>query len=132
MLELSSPLWSELSHAYGSATDIPDLLAQLYAASAQATWLFQDWDSEPLASLGNALVHQGDVYSASYAALPHLIAIATAQPAPNRIICLNLVGCIAMGQQQAHAPPIPGQLLAAYTTALSQAGSLGIPAHAPR
>jgi hypothetical protein len=121
MLDLSSPLWSELSHAYGPATDIPDLLAQLRAASSEATWVFQDWDAEPLASLGNALVHQGDVYPASYAALPYLVAIAAAHLPPNRIICLNLIGLIAMGQQEPHAPKMPVDLQGAYEAALSQA-----------
>src|SRR5690349_13586415 len=62
MLELSSPVWAELRHAYGSASDIPRVLTELYTAAAEATWLFQDWDAEPLLSLGNALCHQGDVY----------------------------------------------------------------------
>jgi hypothetical protein len=93
-------------------------------APPESTWLFQDWEAEPLASLGNALVHQGDVYPASYAALPHLVAIAAMQPLPNRIICLNLVGCIAMGQQEAHAPDVPAQLHEAYTAALSHAADI--------
>jgi hypothetical protein len=124
MLDLSSPLWAELRHAYGPATDIPNLLAQLRAAPPEATWLFQDWDAEPLVSLGNALVHQCDVYPASYAALPHLVAIAAKQPAANRVICLNLVGCIAMGQQLDNAPAIPEQLQAAYATALGEAAGI--------
>ncbi len=124
MLDLSSPIWAELRHAYGSATDIPSLLAQLRAAPPEATWLFQDWDAEPLASLGEMLIHQCDVYPASYAALPHLVTIAARQPPANRIICLNLVGCIAIGQQLENAPAVTEQLREAYVAALSQAAKI--------
>jgi hypothetical protein len=124
MLDLSSPVWAELRHAYGSASDTPKLLAELYAAPTDATWLFQDWDAEPLISLGNALIHQSDVYPASYAALPHFVAVATKQPPPNRIICLNLVGCIAIGQQEVGTPDIPDYLQASYTAALSEAAKI--------
>ncbi|HEU5012365.1 MAG TPA: hypothetical protein VFT66_07465 [Roseiflexaceae bacterium] len=124
MLDLSSSVWAELRHAYGSASDIPNLLAELYDAPSQPTWLLQDWEAEPLASLGNALVHQGDVYPASYAALPHLVAIAAKQPSPNRIICLNLVGCIAMGQQENGSPEIPNLLQESYLAALNEAAEI--------
>lgn len=34
MVELDSPRWQTLSHAYGSAADIPDLLRQLDGATS--------------------------------------------------------------------------------------------------
>jgi hypothetical protein len=77
MLELSSPRWGELRDAYGSAAKIPELLRQLSALPTD------DGSAEPWFSLWSALAHQGDVYSASFAAVPHVIeAIASA---PERV-----------------------------------------------
>jgi hypothetical protein len=67
MLSLSSVRWSELQTAYGSAADIPALLSQLSNAPPS------DGKSEPWFSLWSALAHQGDVYSASFAAVPHVV-----------------------------------------------------------
>ena len=74
MLELSSPLWSELSDAYGSAAKIPELLRQLSAFPSD------DGSSELWFSLWSALAHQGDVHSASFAAVPHVIAAIASSP----------------------------------------------------
>jgi len=67
MLSLESPRWSELTHAYGCASDIPALLRQLMAVSDANA------DEEPWFTLWSALAHQGDVYSASFAAVPHVV-----------------------------------------------------------
>lgn len=67
MLELSSPQWSELRHAYGSAADIPALLKAL---DGQPDAKGED---EPWFSLWSALAHQGDIYPASFAAVPHIV-----------------------------------------------------------
>lgn len=74
MLSLTSERWSELQHAYGSAADTPALLARLYAvAPTEVT-------GEPWSSLWGALAHQGDVYSASFAAVPHVVAVLAIAP----------------------------------------------------
>jgi hypothetical protein len=67
MLSLDSPRWSELEHAYGNASNIPGLLRQLQALP------LSDGENEPWFSLWSSLAHQGDVYSASFAAVPHVI-----------------------------------------------------------
>lgn len=67
MLNLDDPRWSELQHAYGTAADIPALLKQL------ADLPSSEKDKEPWFSIWSALAHQGDVYSASFAAVPHVI-----------------------------------------------------------
>lgn len=67
MLSLESPRWSELRHAYGSASDIPALLARLGTLPASSG------DAEPWLTLWSALAHQGDVYDASFAAVPHVV-----------------------------------------------------------
>lgn len=58
--------WSTLKHAYGSATDLPALLAALSPDPDASVW-YELW---------SRLCHQGTVYSASFAALPVLLAAA--------------------------------------------------------
>jgi hypothetical protein len=67
VLSLNSPRWSELRHAYGAASDIPALLAGL------ETLPQSQGEAEPWFTLWSALAHQGDVFSASFAAVPHVI-----------------------------------------------------------
>lgn len=68
LLALESPRWSELLHAYGDASDIPPLLVQLADLPS-----YKEYHDEPWFSLWSSLAHQGDVYSASFAAIPHII-----------------------------------------------------------
>ncbi|MGW7328686.1 hypothetical protein ACWGIU_08805 [Streptomyces sp. NPDC054840] len=63
--------WSSLSHAYGSAEDIPDLLRALTGADADAA-------DEALSELYGSVLHQGTVYAASAEAVPFLAEIAAA------------------------------------------------------
>ena len=67
MLSLESDRWSELVHAYGSASDIPELLKQLSSVPSSSD------DDGPWFMLWSSLAHQGDVYSASFAAVPHVV-----------------------------------------------------------
>lgn len=73
MLDLESTKWSELSHAYGKASDIPDLLSQLVTIDPK---VFDKDQSKPWFSLWSALCHQGDIYPATFAAVPHIVRIA--------------------------------------------------------
>lgn len=75
MVQLEDPKWKELVHAYGSAADIPALLGALEAFPAS-----ENYKDEPWYSLWSTLCHQGDVYSASFAAVPHIVAIAGSNP----------------------------------------------------
>ena len=74
MISLDDPRWSELRHAYGAATEIPALLRQLADIPASEN------DKEPWFSIWSALAHQGDVYSASFAAVPHVIEVLASAP----------------------------------------------------
>ncbi len=68
MLPLESPVWVTLQHAYGSAADIPGLLREVAAEPVNSL------PSEgPWFDLWSALCHQGDVYPASFAAVPHFV-----------------------------------------------------------
>lgn len=74
VLPLDSPRWTELSHAYGDGSDIPDVLRQLETTPAA------EGDQEPWLSIWSALAHQGDVYTASFAAVPHVVRALAASP----------------------------------------------------
>jgi len=74
MLSLESPRWTQLQHAYGNASDIPGLLVQLKPDSRTGG------KEEPWFSLWSALAHQGDIYSATFAAVPHVIEIFARSP----------------------------------------------------
>lgn len=74
MLPLDSARWIELHHAYGAAGDIPALLSQLVDLPDATA------NEEPWFSLWSALAHQGDVYSASFAAVPYVVAAIAKEP----------------------------------------------------
>ncbi|MFI0203779.1 MULTISPECIES: hypothetical protein [Streptomyces] len=63
--------WSSLSHAYGSAEDIPDLLRALTGADVDAA-------DKALSELYESGLHQGTVYAASAETVPFLAGIAAA------------------------------------------------------
>jgi len=74
VLSLQSARWSELQHAYGSAADTPALLERLRELPKSIG------EAEPWFTLWSALAHQGDVYSASFAAVPHVVAALAMAP----------------------------------------------------
>jgi hypothetical protein len=119
MLDLNSPLWKNLKHAYGSAADIPALLEQLKTAGPQ-----KGFDTEPWFSLWSALCHQYDVYTASYAALPHILVIAGSRPPRQRLDHLLLASSIEAFRHLDDAPPMPLELQEAYDQAIKQAPRL--------
>jgi hypothetical protein len=116
MLDLRSSRWSDLSHAYGSAADIPNLLRQLESAPPQ-----ENYKSEPWYSIWSSLCHQGGVYSATYAAMPHIIEVASRKGDRERFDCLNFVGYAEACRHRAGAPPIPADLKDDYLSAIDAA-----------
>jgi hypothetical protein len=74
VLSLESERWSELQHAYGSAKDVPILLKQLHGLPES------NGEAEPWFSIWSALAHQGDVYPASFAAVPHVVGALASAP----------------------------------------------------
>jgi hypothetical protein len=65
VIPLDSPRWSELKHAHGDGSDLPEILGRL-----------SDGDAEAMDDLFGSICHQGTTYTASYAAVPHLAEIA--------------------------------------------------------
>ncbi|MFF7456435.1 hypothetical protein [Kitasatospora sp. NPDC008115] len=85
--------WSRLSHAYGPADDIPDLLARIGSAPTAELW----------SDLWAALCHQGSVYPASFAALPWLAERAGCGEREQEVQAVLLAGAILGGAGQADA-----------------------------
>lgn len=78
--------WGALRHAYGSAEDVPDLLA---SAEKSGTDFGPPWDE-----VWSRLCHQGTIYTASYAALPVLTAIAERHAPAGYVAALDLASGI--------------------------------------
>jgi len=119
MLDLQSPRWKELSQAYGSAENIPDLLAQLKTAPPK-----EDYRSEPWFSLWSSLCHQGDVYTASYAAVPHIVVLGSEKPISERADLILISAEIEARRHVKKAPEIPADLKGSYEEAIRAGVSL--------
>jgi hypothetical protein len=94
MLPLDDPYWSELVHAYGKASDVPELLLALASSTGPKT----GYEEEPWYSLWSSLCHQGDVYTASYAAVPHIVKIACEAAPPIDSSFLQLPAAIEVAR----------------------------------
>jgi hypothetical protein len=119
MLELDNPKWRNLSHAYGAALDIPPLLEQLKSAPPS-----KDWKAEPWFSLWSSLCHQFDVYPATFAALPHIVAIAASKPIKQRLEFFSFIAAVEAFRHRKNTPPIPGFLAHDYLAAIERAANL--------
>lgn len=113
MLSLESNDWSQLTHAYGAANDIPELLAQLADYPPKT-----GFDSEPFFTLWSSLCHQGDTNTAAYAAVPHLLRLAEAEPERITYDFLLLPTSIEIARLTGRGPEIPPFLKDAYEAAI--------------
>jgi hypothetical protein len=84
--------WTQLSHAYGRADDVPGMLDRLVPDEGAEVWT----------ELWSAICHQGTVYSASFAALPRLTELAREWAPADRLWPLSLSGAIVAGANQDH------------------------------
>jgi len=125
MLGLDNPFWSELRHAYGEASDIPGLLSQLAGYPSEAS--YQD---EPWFTLWSSLCHQGDVYPASFAAVPHIVRALAIDPARASMSYFLLPASIEVARASGGitAPP---SLENSYFKALAQLPMLAAAAAKP-
>lgn len=116
MLPLDDPLWSELQHAYGRATDIPELLRALAASPGPCS----SYRDEPWFSLWSSLCHQGDVYTASYAAVPHIVKIACEEKGPIAFSFFQLPAAIEIARKQGRGQALPDTCANGYCRAISR------------
>jgi hypothetical protein len=70
------------------------------------------------------LCHQNDVYTASYAAIPHVVALAATKPRQERLEHVNFIASVEAYRRREGAPPIPSDLEGAYLASIRQAGSM--------
>ena len=113
MLPLDNTLWSELEHAYGKADDIPSLLLMLADLPDSAG------ESEPWFTLWSSLAHQGDVYSASFAAVPHVINALASAPERASAVYFQFPAWVEICRVK-NGTPIPTELGEAYFAALKK------------
>ena len=114
MLALDSPDWNKLKHAYGAAVDVPSLLQQLSLNPSPS----RDYRSEPWFSLWSRLCHQDDVYTASYAAVPHVVRICLCATGPIDASFFLLPACIEIARATSRGPEMPVELSNAYIEAM--------------
>src|SRR5689334_11052561 len=111
-LLLDDPEWARLSHAYGPAADIPTLLRLLPEFPTS-----NSYKDEPWYTLWSSLCHQGDVYPASFAAVPHIVGAAAQDPRRATYNYFLLPTCIEIARVK-HGVSIPDHLKVAYFDAL--------------
>lgn len=117
MLSLDSHRWTELKHAYGTAGDIPALLRQLGELPSSEN------DAEPWFTLWSALAHQGDVYSASFAAVPHVVHALASEPSRADQSYFQFPAWVEICRAK-NQVDIPEDLRAAYFGSLAQLPAL--------
>jgi hypothetical protein len=113
VLSLEDPRWAELEDAYGTAADIPERLRQL------ATFPTSNGTEEPWYTLWSALAHQGDVYGASFAAVPHVVACLAQDPTRADPVYFQFPAWVEICRQKRDVQ-VPDDLLGPYRDALAQ------------
>jgi len=114
MLALDNPGWNDIQTAYGSASDIPLLLGKLKDFPVSVSY-----EDEPWFSLWSALCHQGDVFSASFAAVPHIIEALSSDPSRADFNYFQLPTCIELARFD-KGVQVPDTLEPAYVEALAR------------
>jgi len=116
VLALDDPRWRELRECFGTAEHVPDLLRRVVSASQGDVWgdMFQH------------LCHQGGTaYSASYAAVPHVMRFAESVTTHERVMPIVFVASVEncrLGTQS--ESPAPTWVMDAYHTAIERARHL--------
>ena len=115
MISLDSELWGQLTGAYKTPLDPRPLLARLEAGRDATTW----------PELWNELHHQGDVGTASYAAVPHLVRIYRKLGAIDWNI-YAIVAIIELARDQRQNPEVPEPLKIGYFRAIQELAEIGL------
>jgi hypothetical protein len=128
MLSLSDPAWERYTDCYGSGVRVAACLRALEKNPLQGG---EHGDGGVWSQLWSRLAHQGDVYLASYAAVPHLVKIGSSIVADERAAIpldyLHLPTWIEIVRLTApDAPDIPDGLSTAYHDAITALDDLAI------
>jgi hypothetical protein len=108
MLDLGSARWRELSQAHGTAEDIPRLLEAL------ATLQGEEVRAQLWLGVWATLCPDDRVYSAAYAAAPHLLSIARSFGFDEIVAAAHVIAQVESNRHLPGAPPIPEDLVMAY------------------
>jgi hypothetical protein len=117
LLSLDDRRWSELQHAYGGAENIPALLKQLADLPSSEN------NEEPWFSIWSALAHQGDVCSASFAAVPHVIETPASAPSKADSSYLQFPAWVEVCRAK-KSVPVPEDIAPAYFESLCRLPAL--------
>jgi len=113
LLPLDSSQWRELRHSFGSGDNVPGLIRALgdgeESESARAAWDV----------LWGEVHHQGDTYSACFAALPHIVRIALEGHIPCSWQFFGWPASVEVQRLKNGIAVAPADLLPAYQWALS-------------
>jgi hypothetical protein len=112
MIALDSARWAELRQAFGGAEDVPRLLEALEALPDE------EQRSEVWFALWRMLCPPDAVFSASYAAVPHVLRLSEAFELRERTQSIQLVASIEVARHRPGAPSIPDDLLLGYARAI--------------
>lgn len=134
-LDVESVAWGRYHHAYGPATDVPDLLRALAIPSQASKWIRRRADKakKPVLqhvvwALWGNLFHQGSVHAASAKAVPFLVAILKRSKSRDdhvRRFIVEYLHHLACGYYAARFPaPVD---IAALEAACASAESAGLP-----
>ena len=119
MLPLDDKLWSVLATAYGDARRVPKLLGDLEGDRDSWEWS-APWSLDPWGSVWESLCHQGDAYSASYAAVPHVVRMAADRPPTAQLKAIFFVASVEVALHNAwQGESCPPDLEPAYRKGLT-------------
>jgi hypothetical protein len=117
VVPLASSEWSKLSHAYGSAANIPALLLGLESFPSSLG------NAEPWFTLWSSLYHQGDIFSASFAAVPHVVRVLSSAPTRATFDYFLFPASVEVARTTQHLE-IPAFLAASYIESLARLPAL--------
>ncbi|MET7751146.1 hypothetical protein [Micromonospora sp. NPDC005367] len=89
-LDLDGIDWASLTHAYGSAEDVPGLIRDLRSSDAEVR-------SAAMYELYGNIYHQGTRYEATAYAVPFLLELLADPTTPARHEIIQLLSCLAVG-----------------------------------
>lgn len=115
MLDLNTTEWSKFRHAYGDASNLPELINELKNAPYP-----NEYTDEPWFTLWSSLCHQGSVYTGSFAAVPYLLDIAQSKEPKYQLKFIDLIASIHCFRTAKGQDNIPEQLIESYNLAVEE------------
>jgi hypothetical protein len=110
--------WEKLEHAYGTAENIPALLEKLASYPSE-----DSYEDEPWFSLWSSLYHQGDIYSASFAAVLEIIRYLSLSPQEATFSFFALPASVEIARAK-NKISVPSEISNAYFDSIKGLASL--------